>query len=160
MRSVVEPNAWVFRSCTGETERTFSCGRRPTPVACVLSQWAALTSWSATCDNGRKTDTRRVVTDASVDAACADVLMEVIICNDTLCVTPGPNVGLWLDWVAAPHEGCESRTILKAANPGQSCASLPLEETEDCDKPPEECLFQWSAWRNVWGANVSAPFRR
>ena len=67
----------VAGSCTGETDQTVSCGRLPT-------------QWASVCDR-RDTRSHPVVTDASFDrAACTDELMEVSVCNEAPCATPGP----------------------------------------------------------------------
>ena len=93
-----------------------------------------------------------VVRDAAHDgAACTDVLMEVVVCNDVSCMRPGPCVmGSRQKWVGCdsykPTQKVRSRSILKPAYLGELCTDHPLEETEGCEQSVTECLTQWSSW--------------
>lgn len=133
-------------------EESETCNTQPCPVDCVVSEWEAFGTCSATCGGGTHTRKRTVVTPASNGGAVCPPLEETASCNTQGC----PVACVVSDWSAFSEcsaecgggESARTRTVVTpASNGGIACPAL--RETVACKEEPcpGSCtVSDWTDW--------------
>eukprot|EP01127_Copromyxa_protea_P011653 TRINITY_DN294_c0_g1_i1.p1 TRINITY_DN294_c0_g1~~TRINITY_DN294_c0_g1_i1.p1 ORF type:complete len:1674 (-),score=432.23 TRINITY_DN294_c0_g1_i1:61-4824(-) len=154
-RSVVTAAANGGAACTGATSQSQKCNTQACPVNCVLGDWSAWGSCSASCGGGTQTQTRSVVTAAANGgAACTGATSQSQKCNTQAC----PVDCVWSAWSAwgscSASCGTGSQTatrsiVTAAANGGKGCVDE-SSKTQACNTQACGVDCQWSDW-SAWG---------
>ncbi len=106
-------------ACPPSTESS-TCNNQECPVDCVVSDWSAFSSCSATCGGGTQTRTRTVTTKPTFNGAACPPLTESQVCNTQGC--PVNCVGSWVGCNVTCGTGIDTYTITTpAANGGTAC---------------------------------------
>jgi hypothetical protein len=150
-RTIITPAQNGGAACPVLTE-TRACNENPCPIDCVVSDWSAWSTCTATCGGGVQTRTRTVITPAQNGGAACPVLTETRACNENPCPIDCV-VSDWSAWgtcTATCGGGVQTRTrtvITPAQNGGAACPVLTESRTCNENPCPIDCVVSdWSAW--------------
>ena len=150
-RTIIAPASNGGTECPALTQ-TKACNTQPCSGDCVVSDWSAWGTCSATCGGGTQTHTRTVRSPASNGGADCPPLTETQTCNTQACPVDCL-VSPWSSWgtcSAACGGGTQTHTrdiLTSASNGGAACPVLT--ETQACNTQscPVDCTVSpWSAW--------------
>ena len=137
-------------ACPPSTESS-TCNNQECPVDCVVSDWSAFSSCSATCGGGTQTRTKTVTTKPTFNGAACPPLTESQVCNTQGC--PVNCVGSWVGCNVTCGTGIDTYTITTPAANGGTACSTAAGATKACVLAP--CGV--NAVGNWEGASTSNP---
>lgn len=126
-------------------------GQSAMVIDCEVSPWKPKAACSKSCDGGKQTFTREVVTKATGGSRCPILTFDTV-CNTAACPVDC-KVGEWTPWTpcsATCGEGTRSKkrkVLVEPKNGGVPCE--PTVESQICTGPPCETdcvLTEWGPW--------------
>nr|XP_032822651.1 SCO-spondin-like [Petromyzon marinus] len=150
------PDASAPHACPGEPQQSEACSPQPCRADCVLGDWAAWSSCSASCGGGVSSRNRSVVTAAAFGGAeCPEPLVAQRSCNNYNCSEDCAPGQVYIDCAnlcprtcSDLHQGTEC--VREPCQPGCACPRGKVLQDGVC-VAPSECRCALGAAAR-WGA--------
>jgi hypothetical protein len=140
--------------CDAPLVETVQCEGLPAcPVDCELTSWTTWTTCTKTCNGGKQTRTRDVITPANDSGAACGPQNDSQDCKTQPCPINCVKADTWKPWTACSVTcggGIRTRTkdiVTPASHGGHGCDSVGETETCGTNGCPIDCeMTQWSTY--------------